>query len=71
MSTKKKLVGIPPRDAAVGGVIELQFFQDGSIQRADALVGVDGISGSAKVLTREPMLLLRSRYLRAGGTVGI
>ena len=44
MSTSKKLVGITPIDAVAGGGIELRF-QDGSIERADALIGADGIFG--------------------------
>ena len=44
MSTGKKLVGITPIDAVAGGGIELRF-QDGSLSRADALIGADGIFG--------------------------
>jgi len=44
MSTSKKLVDIVPIDAVEGGGIELRF-QDGSVERADALIGADGIFG--------------------------
>ena len=44
MSTSKKLVGITPLDAVAGGGVELRF-QDDSIERADALIGADGIFG--------------------------
>lgn len=44
MSTSKKLVDIVPVDAVLGGGLELRF-QDGSIERADALIGADGIFG--------------------------
>jgi salicylate hydroxylase len=44
VSTSKKLVDIVPIDAVEGGVIELRF-QDGSVERADALIGADGIFG--------------------------
>ena len=37
-------MGITPIDAVAGGGIELRF-QDGSIERADALIGADGIFG--------------------------
>ncbi len=44
VSTSKKLVDIVPIDAVEGGGIELRF-QDGSVERADALIGADGIFG--------------------------
>ena len=37
-------MGITPIDAVAGGGIELRF-QDGGIERADALIGADGIFG--------------------------
>jgi len=40
----KKLDDIVPIDAVEGGGIELRF-QDGSVERADALIGADGIFG--------------------------
>ena len=42
MSMSKKLVGIVLVDAVAGGGIELRF-PDGSAERADALIGADGI----------------------------
>ena len=44
LSTSKKLVDVVPVDAVAGGGIELHF-QDGSIERADLLIGADGIFG--------------------------
>ena len=44
MSAGKKLISVSPIDAAEGGGVELRF-QDGSVRRADALIGADGIFG--------------------------